>query len=366
MILMKKKTNKILVLLLTLTLLLPSFSFAQTSVDYEYVDFIVEYINAYYIKDIDYETHQNNILKGLLQNLDPYSDYYSKEEYEEFINSLNQSFSGIGIVLKFEKNNVVIDRVLDDTPAKAQGLKAGDVIISVNYQKVEGLSLEEVTSLLRGKAGNIVRIEIKRENELKVIKVRREKIEISPVEYDVFKGVGYIKLNSFSDKASEKVKEALKYIDTVGTNKVILDLRDNPGGYLDEAVKVASLFVPKGPIVHIKDKYGNVQSHYSNLEESKYKLVVLVNEKSASASEIVAAAVKDTKAGYIIGTKTYGKGTVQNIVQLPKGDAMKLTVAEYFSPKWVKIDGVGVTPDLIVENETFDTQLEKAIDYLNN
>jgi len=363
---MKKKTSKILVFLLTLTLLVPSFSFAQTSIDYGYVDFIVEYINAYYIKDIDYETHQNNILKGLLQNLDPYSDYYTKEEYEEFINSLNQSFSGIGIVIKLVNNNVVIDKVLDDSPAKSQGLKAGDLIISVNYQKVEGLSLEEVTSLLRGKAGNIVRIEIKRDGELKVFKVRREKIEISPVEYDVFKGVGYIKLNSFSDEASEKVEEALKYIDTVGTNKVILDLRDNPGGYLDEAVKVASLFIPKGPIVHIKDKYGNVQSYYSNLEESKYKLVVLVNEKSASASEIVAAAVKDTKAGYIIGTKTYGKGTVQNIVQLPKEDAIKLTVAEYFSPNWVKIDRVGVTPDLIVENETFDNQLEKAIDYLNN
>jgi len=363
---MKKKTSKILVFLLTLTLLVPSFSFAQTSIDYGYVDFIVEYINAYYIKDIDYETHQNNILKGLLQNLDPYSDYYTKEEYEDFINNLNQSFSGIGIVIKLVNNNVVIDKVLDDSPAKAQGLKAGDVIISVNYQKVEGLSLDQVTSLLRGKAGNIVRIEIKRDGELEVFKVRREKIEISPVEYDVSKGVGYIKLNSFSDKASDKVKEALDYMDTVGTKKVILDLRDNPGGYLDEAVKVASLFVPKGPIVHIKDKYGNVQSYYSNLEKSRYELVVLVNHNSASASEIVAAAVKDTKAGYIIGTKTYGKGTVQNIVQLPKGDAIKLTVAEYFSPKWVKINGVGVTPDLIVENETFDTQLEKAINYLNN
>jgi len=363
---MKKKTSKILVFLLTLTLLVPSFSFAQTSIDYGYVDFIVEYINAYYIKDIDYETHQNNILKGLLQNLDPYSDYYTKEEYEDFINNLNQSFSGIGIVIKLVNNNVVIDKVLDDSPAKAQGLKAGDVIISVNYQKVEGLSLDQVTSLLRGKAGNIVRIEIKRDGELEVFKVRREKIEISPVEYDVSKGVGYIKLNSFSDKASDKVKEALDYMDTVGTKKVILDLRDNPGGYLDEAVKVASLFVPKGPIVHIKDKYGNVQSYYSNLEKSRYELVVLVNHNSASASEIVAAAVKDTKAGYIIGTKTYGKGTVQNIVQLPKGDAIKLTVAEYFSPKWVKINGVGVTPDLTVENETFDTQLEKAINYLNN
>jgi carboxyl-terminal processing protease len=124
--------------------------------------------------------------------------------------------------------------------------------------------------------------------------------------------------------------------------------------------------VPKGPIVHIKDKYGNVQSYYSNLEKTKYELVVLVNHNSASASEIVAAAVKDTNAGYIIGTRTYGKGTVQNIVTLPKGDAMKLTVAEYFSPKWVKINGVGVTPDLTVENETFDTQLEKAINYLNN
>lgn len=358
--------NRLLICLLVLTILLPSASFAQTSIDYGYVDFIVEYINAYYIKDIDYETHQNNILKGLLQNLDPYSDYYTKEEYEDFINNLNQSFSGIGIVIKLVNNNVVIDKVLDDSPAKAQGLKAGDVIISVNYQKVEGLSLDQVTALLRGKAGNIVRIEIKRDGELKVFKVRREKIEISPVEYDVSKGVGYIKLNSFSDKASDKVKEALDYMDTVGTKKVILDLRDNPGGYLDEAVKVASLFVPKGPIVHIKDKYGNVQSYYSNLEKSRYELVVLVNHNSASASEIVAASVKDTKAGYIIGTKTYGKGTVQNIVTLPKGDAIKLTVAEYFSPKWVKINGVGVTPDLIVENETFDTQLEKAINYLNN
>ncbi|TJX68372.1 S41 family peptidase [Soehngenia saccharolytica] len=363
---MKKKMNRLLIFLLVLTILLPSASFAQSGIDYGYVDFIVEYINSYYIKDIDYETHQNNILKGLLQNLDPYSDYYTKEEYEDFINSLNQSFAGIGIVIKLQNKDVVIDKVLDNTPAQAQGLKAGDVIISINYQKVEGLSLDQVTSLLRGKAGNIVRIEIKRDGELKVFKVRREKIEISPVEYDVSKGVGYIKLNSFSDKASDKVKEALDYIDTVGTKKVILDLRDNPGGYLDEAVKVASLFVPKGPIVHIKDKYGNVQSYYSNLEKTKYELVVLVNHNSASASEIVAAAVKDTKAGYIIGTKTYGKGTVQNIVQLPKGDAMKLTVAEYFSPKWVKINGVGVTPDLIVENETFDTQLEKAINYLNN
>lgn len=351
---------------MVITLIFPSFTFAQSQIDYEYVDFVVEYINAQYIREIDYQTHQNNMLKGLLENLDPYSTYYTKEEYQRFMNDLNRSFGGIGIVIKQENNNIVIDKVIEDSPAYKNGLKKGDIIVSVNYVKVDNLDVEEVSNLIRGKVGNIVRLEIKRDDEIKVFKIRREKIEISPVEYEIINGIGYIKLNSFSDKASDKVKEALSFMDLKEIDKIILDLRDNPGGYLDEAVKVASLFVPKGPIVHIKDRYGNVQSYYSDLEKTKYELVVLVNQNSASASEIIAAAVKDTKAGYIIGTKTYGKGTVQNIVTLPRGDAIKLTVAEYFSPNWVKINGVGVTPDLIVENKTFDTQLEMAIKHLSD
>ena len=258
--------------------------------------------------------------------------------------------------------------LLEGSPAESAGMKSADIIVSVDGEPIKGLFTDEVVDLITGEEGTKVKIGVKRSGKTTPIyfNIPREEIKINPVSHKILKGdIGYINISQFNDNTYEKLLPVLKEFDNKNISNIIIDLRDNPGGLLDEVVKVSKKFIPKGPIVHIKYRDKIEETHYSKLPKAKYKLAVLVNENSASASEIFAGAVQDTKVGTIIGVTTYGKGTVQQILPLPNGDGMKLTIAEYLTPKKRSINGKGVVPDIEVETNpldlTKDPQLEEAI-----
>ena len=251
-----------------------------------------------------------------------------------------------------------IVRPIEGSPAEKAGILPNDIIITVDGRPIRGRTSDEVVNMIKGEKGTVVKLRVRRDGYQKIIPVVRDSIQIDPVKYQIIDDIGYIELQQFNQNAHIKVLKALEYMAERDISKIILDLRDNPGGYLSEAIYIANLFVPKGPVVHIKYRNDKIETYKSYLEEVPFELVVLVNENSASASEILAAAIKDSKAGQILGVTTYGKGTVQELVSLPRGDGLKITIAEYLSPKMNKIDGVGVRPDIMVENiPGEDTQL---------
>ena len=366
---MKKRiTSLILILALTLSLASPIFAQPQTTNMEDFYQ-ILYLIQENYVYDIEESELIEGAIKGLFYNLDDHSNYYTKEEMDILLEDLAADFVGIGVYIKEEEGNIIIVDTIKNSPAHGAGLKSGDMILSVDGQDIKDLNISEVSQLIKGEAGTKVNIKIKRDNEKsKDYNLTRKRIKVQVVESKILeKNIGYIKLNQFSENSHKEIEKVLKDFDNKKIKNVILDLRDNPGGLLNESVYISRLFVPEGPIVHIKYKNGKTESYYSDLKKPKYNLVVLVNENSASASEIFTAAIKDTKAGTIIGTPTYGKGTVQNILSLPKGDGMKLTIAEYQSPKGNKINGIGDRPDIVVENSgEKDLQLQKAIDWFKN
>ena len=369
--------KRLLSLLLILTLLIPSGVFAtdaQTLQQYQREPDLLFFIDAFqYVKNnypFDIEESQliESSLKGMLQSIDPYSDYYTKEEAAEIYDDLAGEFSGIGVYIDEKDSYINIVDTIPNSPGEKAGLKANDLIISIDDQDIEGYTSEQAKDLIRGKEGTKVKLGILRGNRTTpiYIEVTREDIAINPVEYQILdKEIGYIKLTQFTDNAATEVKKALKTFDEKNIDKLILDLRNNPGGLLSQSIEISRLFVPKGPIVHIKEKNKDLVTHVSTNEKPKYQLVLLVNQNSASASEIVAGAIKDTKAGTIIGQKTFGKGIVQTMLPLANGGILKLTTAQYLTPNKTSIHGEGITPDIEITNKySQDLQLKKAIEVL--
>ena len=360
-----KKRISCLLLILTILLSSPIFAQAQTANMEDFYQ-IMYLIQENYPHPIEESKLIEGAIKGLFYNLDDYSNYYTKEEMDDLLEDMAGDF--IGVYIKEEEGNIVITDTIKNSPAQKAGLKSGDIIVAVNGQGIKDLNIEEVSKLIKGEIGTKLNIKIKRVNENpKDYSLIRERIKVQVVESKILeKNIGYIKLNQFSENSHREIEKALRDFDNKKIKNVILDLRDNPGGLLSEAVYISNLFVPEGPIVNIKYKNGKAETYYSNLKKPKYNLAVLINQNSASASEIVAAAIKDTKSGTLIGTSTYGKGTVQNILTLPKGNGVKLTIAEYQSPKGNKINGIGIKPDIAVDNEGGkDLQLQKAIEILS-
>lgn len=372
----KRLTTLLLTLILCLTLTIgamPSYGEAlkNSYVDKEDLNFfleVIDYVKERYPFEVKDEELITNAVKGVLQGLDPYSNYYAKEEAIDLMETLNGSYVGIGAYLGETNGYIEVISTFANSPAEKAGLKAGDLIVSVDDLDVKGLTLDEAVKLIKGKEGTKVKIGVLREGKQIYFEITRQSIEINPVSYKILeKDIGYIKLDEFSTNATKYVKEALSEFDNKGIKKVILDLRDNPGGLLDEAISLSRLFIPKGPIVHIRRNFMPIETRYSYLEKPKYELVVLVNGNSASASEIFAGAVKDRKAGTLIGTKTFGKGLIQSIMPLNDGSILKMTTAEYLTPNETSINGIGIEPDIAVENTTHeDLQLKKAIETLNN
>ena len=363
--------KRIISLFLVILLIVPNLAFAgvepiqEPKVDIVFFYEILKHIENRHPFDIEENTLIRGGLKGMLQSVDPYSNYYTPEEAEKLYQSISGEFSGIGVYIEEKDGYINIKDTIKGQPAEKAGLKKDDLIIGVGEKDIKDLEISKVSSLIKGPVGTKVKLKVKRGEKTLTMQVTRETVCVDPVEYKILESnIGYIELKEFTEQASKGVNKALTAFDNQNVKKIILDLRNNPGGLLSESVSISRLFVPKGPIVHIREKNTALITYASTLQKPKYELVVLVNENSASASEIVAGAIKDRKAGKLVGTKTYGKGTVQSMMPFSDGSMLKLTIAEYLTPNKTSINGIGIQPDYKVENTEVDLQLKKAIEIL--
>lgn len=367
---MYKSKFKNIIFILIFVLVAPNLAIAETQneqkADVVFFLEVLDYIKENYPFEIDESELIEGALKGMLQSVDPYSDYYTVEESTSMYGGLLGTFSGVGIYIEEKDGYINVKDTIKGQPAENAGVKKDDLIISIDDKDIKGIGLDKVSSMIKGPKGTKVRIGIQRKKEILTFEITRDSITINPVSYQILENnIGYIKLDEFNSQATLEIKKALVEIDKKKAKKIILDLRDNPGGMLNQAISISGLFVPKGPVVYTKRKNKELETFTSTLENSKYKLVVLVNENSASASEILAGAIKDRKAGTLIGTKTFGKGIVQSLNFIEDGSMVKLTTAEYLTPNKTSIHGKGIVPDIIVENtEKEDLQLKKAIEIL--
>ena len=321
-----------------------------------------------YYRDVDEKVFRQNTVEATIQALgDPYSEYFTKEEYQEFMEGTNGTYAGVGMEMKLETYGgqmlPTVVSTFNDSPARTAGLLSGDRIIAVDGKDIAGYGLEYVVSIIKGVPGSTVSLTIDREgiDAPFTVRLTREVIRLQMVTYEMQENsLGYINAFQFSNDSGLEVRKAVKALMAQGAKGIILDLRNNPGGFLDAGLDMAEVFVPNGkPVVHYRSKLGT-ETSYSDGFPIDIPLAVLVNGDSASASEIVAGAIKDYGAGTLVGTTTYGKGTVQTILELnnPPYGALKLTIAEYLSPKGSQINGKGVTPDIAVEGAA--EQLEAA------
>lgn len=320
------------------------------------MEVLEKYVDDNYLFDIDTEKVQNGIYKGYIAGLeDPYSAYYTSQEYTRLAESVNGAYSGIGVAVSMntETQQVVIVQVYENTPAANAGVLAGDVISKVNGEDVTGMSLSDVVSRTKGEEGSSVVLTVFRESDQQYhdLTAVRENIKKQTVDYTMLDGqIGYLQVTEFDEVTAEQFNEALAALEEQGMQGLVIDLRNNPGGVLNTVVSMADQLLPEGKVVYTEDKNGEGQTFYSDEEHQFNKpLAVLVNGNSASASEIFAGAIKDYQKGILVGTKTFGKGIVQNIYTLSDGSAVKLTVSRYFTPSGVCIHEVGIEPDIVVE-----------------
>ncbi len=301
-------------------------------------------------------------IKGMMKSLDdPHSIYMSPEEYEHLITThIDSSYEGgLGIhIIKIKEDNfILVVSIIKNTPAYGAKLKRGDKIVKVNDKDVKGLTANQCVSLMKGANGSSVNLTILRGAETFNLNVKRAKINIQHVEYEMLdKNIGYIKLSDFAKGVAKTIRENIKELEKKGAKYLILDLRDNPGGTLNDAIEVSSIFIEKSPIV-IQEANKEKTNFDSTGNSLSIPLVVLINGGSASASEIVAGAIKDYKRGLLIGEKTYGKGTVQAVIPLSekeKAGAIKLTIARWLTPKGILIDKTGISPDIFVGRDSSD------------
>lgn len=337
----------------------------------------------YYDDDVSTEDLREGIYKGMVNALgDPYSEYYTKEELEEAVNSNKGISYGIGAYISLDKqmNMAMISGVMEESPAQEAGLKAGDIIIEVDGESTQGLSLTQVVNLVKGREGTSVQLTIYREGEsnyLDITAVRGKLIESATVDSGMLENtdnIGYVRIREFDGVTVDQYTEALAVLKEEGMKGMILDLRSNPGGDVNAVVEIARKILPEGLIVYTEDKNGERKEYTCDgKSELDIPLVVLVNEYSASASEILSGAIQDYKKGTLVGTTTYGKGIVQQIQRLDDGTALKLTISAYYTPLGRNIHGVGIEPDVELaydyeayEAEGTDNQVEKAIEILES
>jgi carboxyl-terminal processing protease len=305
-----------------------------------------------YIEPVSADTLMNGAIRGMVGSLnDPYSIYMDTKMYREFRMETEGSFSGVGIVISVKDKQLTVVSPIEGTPGERAGIRSGDQIIKIDGKDTKELALDEAVSKIRGKEGTDVTLTLRRGEAVKDYKLTRANIEIKTVSSRMLpEKIAVIRLAMFNEKTAGEFFKQYEALEAQGMKATILDLRDNPGGLLDSSVKVSNKLVPKGPVVSVVTRDGQTEVHRSDLAAVKYPLVVLVNGGSASASEIVAGAVQDTGAGTLIGTKTFGKGSVQSIVKLSSDTAIKLTIAKYATPNNRFINGIGIEPDQKVEN----------------
>lgn len=321
---------------------------------------VYETVAAYHKDGADLDKFTAGAIKGGLEALgDPHTNYFSADEYGDFLNSLNGSFSGVGAYLELDGDYVTISSPIKGSPAFRAGLMTGDRILEVDGQSLVGSTTDRAVTLIRGVAGTSVTLKVERPSEKRTFSVTlvREQINIPEVDSKMLnEQMGYIQLSSFGDDAVRSFYSAVDSLKSQGAKGLILDIRQNGGGYLDAAVEIASAFVPKGEPVLVEVGKAGKTVRYSAGRDINLPAVVLVDGGSASASEILAGAIQDYGAAPLVGTKTFGKGTVQQILSFLSGAGMKVTIAEYLTAKEHKVDKVGLTPDYVVENPKADLE----------
>ena len=343
---------------------------------------ITNLIQNNYYQDVSQEQIEEGVLHGAVLALgDPYSAYMNVEEKQSYNESLEGAYVGIGVLTTFNSDwQAVIAQVYNNAPAQKAGLQKGDIFVAVDGQKINTMSskdLSEVTGKIRGEAGTSVEITIERNGQEMSFTVQREEVHITYVTSRMLaNNIGYIKIDEFSGSALEEYQQAVAQLQEQGMQAMILDLRDNPGGFVDYAVEIADELLPKATIISVRDKNGNEKQYTSDSKSMDFPMAVLVNQNSASASEILTVALKENQRAAIIGEKTYGKGIIQSHFNLSWGGYLKLTTASYYSHNGNAIHEVGVMPDIevflpeeiqndpsLLTDET-DTQLQKAIEIL--
>ena len=357
-----------------------SFSFlnSQEKNIYEKIDLfgeVLDKINKEYVEEINQSKTMDAAINGVLQSLDPYSAYLSPEDLSEMQTETSGEFGGLGIEVSMEAGVVKVISPIDNSPADRVGVKSGDYIVKINDQQVQGKSLSEAVDLMRGPVGSDIEITIRRIGLKKslVFNITREIIKVSSVKTELFNGnIGYLRLTSFNENSGKQIKSEIKKFKK--NKKIIgyiLDLRNNPGGLLSQAIKISDYFLDNGEIVSTRGrKESENRKWFAKNGDliSGETLIVLINNGSASASEIVAGALKDHKRAVLIGENSYGKGSVQSIIPLENDGAIRLTISKYYLPSGKSISEVGVTPDFLIEessdefriNTDTDNQLEFA------
>lgn len=313
-----------------------------------------ETISAGYVEELDDEAILNKALKGMVSSLDPHSEYLTKDEVADFDDQTSGNYAGIGVEVEMVDNKLTVVSPIDDSPAAKAGLKAGDIIVRIDDKLVSGMTLQEVISLMRGKQGSEVLLDVDRDGQIKQYLIARAEIEDSSISSEWLGGdIAYISISQFLGNSAKEFREKLQALQEQHVIKgLILDLRNNPGGVLQSAVGIADTMINKGLIVYTDGRHEYSKTEFNASVESTMlpnaPLVVLVNEGSASASEVLAGAIQDHRRGLVLGTETFGKGSVQTVVPLSNGGAVKLTTALYYTPNGRSIQAQGIMPDMVI------------------
>jgi len=362
-------------------------AYSKNSIElYEKIDLfgeVLEKIRDEFVDEVDQADVMESAINGVLQSLDPYSAYMSPELFKSMQTDTKGQFGGLGIEIGMESGIVKVITPIDDTPASRAGIKSGDYIVKIENIQVQGKSLMEAVKLMRGAVGTSIKLTVRRKGEKKplIFNVKREIIEVKSIDSKILgekKRIGYIKLKSFNENSDEQLIKKIKQFEN--NNKpigYIVDLRNNPGGLLSQAISIADYFLNDGEIVSTKGrKVSETRKFFATKGDgiNGKPLIILINNGSASASEILAGALKDHKRAIILGESSYGKGSVQSIIPLRNGGGMRLTISKYYLPSGKSISDVGVTPDIFVEeaesdfkiNTETDNQLKYALDLLKS
>ena len=380
----RKSFDMKIIIIFLFSFLILNKSFAETEKNiYEKIDLFSEVLNKIdkeYVESVNQSDAMDAAINGVLQSLDPYSAYMSPEVFNDMQTETSGKFGGLGIEVGMEHGVVKVISPIDNSPASRVGVKAGDYIVKINDIQVQGKSLTEAVEIMRGPVGSDIKITVRRRGVKKAIifKITREIIKIESVKSKyIDKSVGYLRLTSFNENSGDQIKDKIKEFNKKKDIKgYILDLRNNPGGLLSQAIKISDFFLENGEIVSTKGRKISENRRWfakkGDLTKGK-TLIVLINEGSASASEIVAGALKDHKRAILVGENSYGKGSVQSIIPLKNKGAIRLTISKYYLPSGKSISEVGVTPDIEVEessdafviNTDTDNQLNFAVKLLN-
>ena len=330
---------------------------------------VLEKINEQYVDEINQSDSMDSAINGLLQSLDPYSSYMTPEIFKEMQTETSGEFGGLGIEVGMESGVVKVISPIDETPASRAGIKAGDYIVKINDTQVQGKTLSEAVDLMRGPVGSGIKLTVRRSGEKKALtfNIIREIIQVQSVKTDLLeKNIGYIRLTSFNENSAKQIKKKINELKKNNQLKAyILDLRNNPGGLLSQAIKISDFFLNNGEIVSTKSRKKSENKKWfaqeGDLANGK-TLIVLINYGSASASEIVAGALKEHKRAILLGENSYGKGSVQSIIPLKNNGAIRLTIAKYYLPSGKSISEIGISPDIEVNEESNDFRIKTKTD----